>query len=1095
MTEWILSSSILILMVVGLRTVFRGKISLRLQYAIWGLVLLRLLIPVSFGSSNFSVANLTEAAQDQPVIQVIQDVGNLNVPSQSYEDAYQQVVQEYEAEGIDVDTLQGSDLEALEYEAYDKMKGRNLSEIAGDITLAIWLAGIVLVGIVFLVTNACFRNRIMGSRYCLEVRKNDLDVYATGQIDTPCLFGIRNPAIYVTYGVADDPTLLRHTLEHEATHHRHGDHIWAVLRCVCLAIHWYNPLVWWAAFLSQRDSELACDEATIKRLGEKERAEYGRTLIGMTCQKKANVLITATTMNSGKNGLKERIMLIAKKPKMALYTLLIVVLAASIAVGCTFTGAKKDRMEANEKLPEYLKEYSYEQVKDRMGPEEVYYIGGAYDYSLVYCSGMGPELILYRHEIRDDQIVITDQASGEYAISGGLSVNHIVDGDRHIYFGTISDYHWVPQDDSRIPLDWKNLVFYDAAGNQKIVNLGSDGYLCVMDEPMADFWVATNGGNVPLKMEQYLEQGYAIHEAVWYSNTGTGEEITSTDETRTREDILNENGEIIVGTEAPKGASPEDFPEYLKEYSYEQVKDRMGPEEVYYIGGAYDYSLVYCSGMGPELMLFRHQTKGDLTVITGQSGGEYAISGGLSVNHITDGDKHIYFGTISDYHWVPQDDSRIPLDWKNLVFCDAAGNQKTVELGANGYLCVMDEPMADFWVVTNGGNVPLKMEQYLEQGYTIDEAEWYTNGGAGEGNQTSADDVMIPEVFSTELDKDKVCITVLPTGISVEGGDYRYIIPENQEVLLEYYLVATASADKYLMWDNDMKRSGWWIVYQDMWWQVTESGAMFGFDSETNASICIGSEDARALYELCDAEVKAAGIGEPVRPEELTAIKSATLYWNGTHTVTDPYALGKLETWFSNSRETGSVSCWFTAPLVLELENGETRTITMATDGCAYYMTEGVAYGFGEVTNVGVEGNEEFYSLFSSDIVHEKAQEGMDAMAEYWTYVNFRVYSDTHTIDETFALMDMYKEFAVNNPTEWNVIVAIRISRGLDGAFGEYYGGVLAALYEANPSAFSFACRQMMPEEDVSRAVNMLAFYWNITPAEVREKLEAERNE
>ena len=345
MTEWIVSSSILILIVIALRTCFKGKISLRLQYAIWGLVLLRLLIPVSFGSTDISVANLTEAAQDQPVIQVIQDVGNLNIPSQSYEDAYRQVLQEYEAEGIDVNSLQGSELEALEYEAYEKMKGRNISEIVGEIVLVIWIAGIVLVGIVFLVTNARFRNRIMTSRYALDVQKHHLDVYATGEIDTPCLFGIRNPAIYVTYPVADDQTLLRHTLEHEATHYRHGDHIWAVLRCVCLAVHWYNPLVWWAAFLSQRDAELACDEATIQRLGEKERAEYGRTLIGMTCQKKANVLITATTMNSGKSGLKERIMLIAKKPKMAMYALLIVVLVASIAVGCTFTGAKTDATE------------------------------------------------------------------------------------------------------------------------------------------------------------------------------------------------------------------------------------------------------------------------------------------------------------------------------------------------------------------------------------------------------------------------------------------------------------------------------------------------------------------------------------------------------------------------------------------------------------------------------------------------------------------------------------------------------------------------------------------------------------------------------
>lgn len=44
-----------------------------------------------------------------------------------------------------------------------------------------------------------------------------------------------------------------------------------MLRGVCLAPHWYNPPVWWAAELSRRDAELACDEATILRIGESER--------------------------------------------------------------------------------------------------------------------------------------------------------------------------------------------------------------------------------------------------------------------------------------------------------------------------------------------------------------------------------------------------------------------------------------------------------------------------------------------------------------------------------------------------------------------------------------------------------------------------------------------------------------------------------------------------------------------------------------------------------------------------------------------------------------------------------------------------------
>lgn len=331
MTEWVLSSSILILVVIALRTCFKGKISLRLQYAIWGLVLLRLLIPVSFGSTDFSVANLTARTEAQSiVIQSAKTDDNLQA------DHPVQYPQE-QPDKIPSQTITQN----------EPVADNNSFDLSTYVIYIVWGIGFISVGALFLMTNIRFSNRVVHSRRAVGVYKKKLKVYGTDEIDTPCLFGVVKPTIYVTHEVARNKTLLRHTVTHEATHHRHGDHIWAVLRCVCLAIHWYNPLVWWAAILSQRDAELACDEATIKLLGEGERAEYGRTLIGMTCQKKANVLITATTMNSGKSGLKERIMLIAKKPKMALYTLLIVVLVASIAVGCTFTGPKTNESETD----------------------------------------------------------------------------------------------------------------------------------------------------------------------------------------------------------------------------------------------------------------------------------------------------------------------------------------------------------------------------------------------------------------------------------------------------------------------------------------------------------------------------------------------------------------------------------------------------------------------------------------------------------------------------------------------------------------------------------------------------------------------------
>ena len=107
-------------------------------------------------------------------------------------------------------------------------------------------------------------------------------------------------------------------------------------------LHWYNPLVWWAAALSGADAELACDEGTILRLGEQERADYGHTLLDMTCRKRSNRLVAATMMTGGKRRMKERITLLVKKPKMATITLIAVSALALVAVGCTFTGSKEE---------------------------------------------------------------------------------------------------------------------------------------------------------------------------------------------------------------------------------------------------------------------------------------------------------------------------------------------------------------------------------------------------------------------------------------------------------------------------------------------------------------------------------------------------------------------------------------------------------------------------------------------------------------------------------------------------------------------------------------------------------------------------------
>ena len=336
MIEWVVSSCILILAVIALRYLLRGKISLRLQYALWLLVLARLLIPVSFGSTDISVMSVVEKA---PAVQAVESVRDVDTIWQAGNGS----VQGHPIGGGVDNTVMLAEPSAPEAQFHRMSSALNLRKVL----LPIWWCGAAVTLLVFLTANLRFAARLRKSRRPLTVEGAALSVYVADERAVPCLFGLFRPAIYVTQAAADDPELLRHTVTHETTHFRQGDHVWALLRTVCLALHWWNPLVWWAAKLSRQDGELACDEATIRALGEGERAAYGRTLIRMACGPGSHVLLTATTMDGGKTSLHERIVLLAKKPRTAVTAAIVVVLAAALCVGCTFTGAKRNEVSAD----------------------------------------------------------------------------------------------------------------------------------------------------------------------------------------------------------------------------------------------------------------------------------------------------------------------------------------------------------------------------------------------------------------------------------------------------------------------------------------------------------------------------------------------------------------------------------------------------------------------------------------------------------------------------------------------------------------------------------------------------------------------------
>ena len=328
MLEWFLSSAILLAVLIALHYLLRGRVSPKLQYALWALALVRLLLPFSVGQSYASVENLVPETQHYVLYTAPRTAPEpeASAPSQPQQ-AAQPPVQVLPAR------------EAAETQK--AVRGGSVLDLKTVLTI-IWAVGAAGVLLWFFGCNLAFGRALRKDAALFAPASPGCPaLYVSPAIASPCLFGFLRPAIYLTLESAADDALRRHCIAHEQTHYRHGDHLWALLRGVCLALHWFDPLAWWSAHLARTDAELCCDEDAIRLLGEGERADYGRTLIRMTCRTRIDPLSAATTMSGRGSQLKERVRAIARHPKTAVPVLIAVLLIAAIAAGCTMTGAKQ----------------------------------------------------------------------------------------------------------------------------------------------------------------------------------------------------------------------------------------------------------------------------------------------------------------------------------------------------------------------------------------------------------------------------------------------------------------------------------------------------------------------------------------------------------------------------------------------------------------------------------------------------------------------------------------------------------------------------------------------------------------------------------
>lgn len=154
----------------------------------------------------------------------------------------------------------------------------------------IWVIGFCTVATYFLYTHIRYRKLYKQALptenlYVNEWRrKNELrrkiTILVSDRIVTPLTYGLLKPIIILPKMVLElDQRQIEYILNHEKIHVRQYHIILKWMSALSVCVHWFNPIVWLADGLVNKDIELSCDEQVLWELQEEDKKKYALLLI------------------------------------------------------------------------------------------------------------------------------------------------------------------------------------------------------------------------------------------------------------------------------------------------------------------------------------------------------------------------------------------------------------------------------------------------------------------------------------------------------------------------------------------------------------------------------------------------------------------------------------------------------------------------------------------------------------------------------------------------------------------------------------------------------------------------------------------------
>lgn len=337
-----LTASIMILFVMLGRLLLK-KAPKIYSYALWAVVLFRLLCPLSISAPFSMLALFPASAVDSTGI-----MSEVEYVPTDYVDT------EYQEAAFSAKNIPNAGNEILHQEKerltvdLQKPSGSFFSFAA-----FVWVFGITVILSCSAVSYGRLQRRLVGA---LHLHDN---IYMADDISSPFVMGLFFPKIYLPSFMEEQEYIILH----EKYHIRRLDHIFKVLAFIALCVHWFNPFVWAAFMLFVKDMEMSCDEAVIKKMGAEVRADYCAALLSLGTGQK---MMPGTPLAFGEGDTKGRIKNLAgwKRPGIWMTTAAVLLCAIIISM-CVLNPEKPEEKTASK--PEQSKQQFIEEEL----PEEV----------------------------------------------------------------------------------------------------------------------------------------------------------------------------------------------------------------------------------------------------------------------------------------------------------------------------------------------------------------------------------------------------------------------------------------------------------------------------------------------------------------------------------------------------------------------------------------------------------------------------------------------------------------------------------------------------------------------------------------------------